>query len=203
MTKWQFEQTKPLRYRYIYISTLPYNCLWVRCIICWVIYSNPYPTKNTDSEVSEEGLTSNSINFIEEDQASLLSSGHLKELTHHPGSLHTYRTFPIMSRYLNLLLLFLPSMRLTSPTYFCTSSEPITLMKHASVLLATARAQRVFPVPGGPNSSTPFGGSMPRLTNLSGCKDDRFMLVDEGRWSNSDCCSYCCYFRCVEVLQLE
>lgn len=57
---------------------------------------------------------------------------------------------------------------LTSPTYFCTSSEPMTLIKQASVLLATARAHRVFPVPGGPNSSTPFGGSIPRLTNLSG-----------------------------------
>ncbi len=57
---------------------------------------------------------------------------------------------------------------LTSPTYFCTSSEPMTLMKQASVLFATARAHRVFPVPGGPNSSTPFGGSIPRLTNLSG-----------------------------------
>lgn len=57
---------------------------------------------------------------------------------------------------------------LTSPTYFCTSSEPMTLMKQASVLLATARAHRVLPVPGGPNSSTPLGGSMPRFTNLSG-----------------------------------
>ena len=37
-----------------------------------------------------------------------------------------------------------------SPTYFCTSSEPITRMKHASVLLATARASSVLPVPGGP-----------------------------------------------------
>merc|ERR1719466_326857 len=55
-----------------------------------------------------------------------------------------------------------------SPTYFCTSSDPITLMKQASVLLATARAHRVFPVPGGPYSNTPLGGSMPRLTNLSG-----------------------------------
>jgi hypothetical protein len=36
------------------------------------------------------------------------------------------------------------------PTYFCTSSEPITLIKHASVLFATARAVNVFPVPGGP-----------------------------------------------------
>merc|ERR1719270_52655 len=55
-----------------------------------------------------------------------------------------------------------------SPTYFCTSSDPMTLIKQASVLLATALAQRVLPVPGGPYSSTPFGGSMPRLTNLSG-----------------------------------
>ena len=42
-------------------------------------------------------------------------------------------------------------------------------MKQASVLLATARAQRVFPVPGGPKRSTPLGGSIPRLTKRSGC----------------------------------
>jgi hypothetical protein len=41
-------------------------------------------------------------------------------------------------------------------------------MKQASVRLATARAQRVFPVPGGPNKRTPLGGSIPRFTNLSG-----------------------------------
>merc|ERR1719187_1613275 len=55
-----------------------------------------------------------------------------------------------------------------SPTYFCTSSLPMTLMKQASVLLATALAHRVLPVPGGPYSRTPLGGSIPRLTNLSG-----------------------------------
>merc|ERR1719323_1368916 len=55
-----------------------------------------------------------------------------------------------------------------SPTYFCTNSDPITLIKQASVLLATALAQRVLPVPGGPYSNTPLGGSIPRLTNLSG-----------------------------------
>mmetsp|Transcript_12628 Transcript_12628/g.19636 ORF Transcript_12628/g.19636 Transcript_12628/m.19636 type:complete len:200 (+) Transcript_12628:95-694(+) len=37
-----------------------------------------------------------------------------------------------------------------SPTYLWTSSEPMTRMKQASVLLATALAVRVFPVPGGP-----------------------------------------------------
>lgn len=91
---------------------------------------------------------------------------------------------------------------LTSPTYFCTSSEPMTLMKQASVLLATARAHRVFPVPGGPNSSTPLGGSIPRLTNLSGWwaedKDRKMirMVTWKGRafWSISvhlnlgECC---------------
>mmetsp|Transcript_5497 Transcript_5497/g.9329 ORF Transcript_5497/g.9329 Transcript_5497/m.9329 type:complete len:208 (+) Transcript_5497:127-750(+) len=48
-----------------------------------------------------------------------------------------------------------------SPTYLCTSSEPITLMKQASVLLATALAVKVFPVPGGPYRRTPLGGSIP------------------------------------------
>lgn len=32
-------------------------------------------------------FTSNGINFIKEDQTGLLGPGHLKELTHHPGSL--------------------------------------------------------------------------------------------------------------------
>jgi hypothetical protein len=58
--------------------------------------------------------------------------------------------------------------RAPSPTYFWTSSEPMTRINVASVRLATARAQSVFPVPGGPKSRTPFGGSMPRLTNRSG-----------------------------------
>ena len=56
----------------------------------------------------------------------------------------------------------------TSPTYFWTSSEPMTRMKQASVRFATALAQRVLPVPGGPYSSTPLGGSMPSVTNFSG-----------------------------------
>ena len=39
--------------------------------------------------------------------------------------------------------------------YFCTSSLPDTRMKVQSVWCATARASSVFPVPGGPYSSTP------------------------------------------------
>lgn len=42
-----------------------------------------------------------------------------------------------------------------SPMNFWTSSEPDTLMKVQSVWWATALASRVFPVPGGPYSSTP------------------------------------------------
>lgn len=39
------------------------------------------------------------------------------------------------------------TIRAPSPTYFWTSSLPITRMKQASVRFATARALNVFPVP--------------------------------------------------------
>mmetsp|Transcript_33316 Transcript_33316/g.86438 ORF Transcript_33316/g.86438 Transcript_33316/m.86438 type:complete len:209 (+) Transcript_33316:179-805(+) len=61
------------------------------------------------------------------------------------------------------------TIRAPSPTYFCTSSEPMTRIKQASVRLATARALNVFPVPGGPYNKTPLGGSIPSVTNRSGC----------------------------------
>ena len=60
------------------------------------------------------------------------------------------------------------TIRAPSPTYFWTSSLPMTRMKVASVRLATALAQRVLPVPGGPYNRAPLGGSIPRLTNRSG-----------------------------------
>ena len=37
-----------------------------------------------------------------------------------------------------------------------------------SKLLATALANNVFPVPGGPYNNTPFGGLIPTLKNNSG-----------------------------------
>lgn len=43
-----------------------------------------------------------------------------------------------------------------SPMYFCTNSEPETLMKVQSVWWATALANNVFPVPGGPYNRTPW-----------------------------------------------
>ena len=55
-----------------------------------------------------------------------------------------------------------------SPLYFETISGPSMVSKYASTSLATARAMRVLPVPGGPYSKTPFGGSMPNLVNSSG-----------------------------------
>ena len=48
------------------------------------------------------------------------------------------------------------------------SSEPMTRIKHASVRFATALAANVLPVPGGPYSNTPLGGSIPNWTKRSG-----------------------------------
>ena len=41
-------------------------------------------------------------------------------------------------------------------------------MKLAFDSFATALASKVFPVPGGPDISTPFDGLMPALVNKSG-----------------------------------
>ena len=56
-----------------------------------------------------------------------------------------------------------------SPTHFETTSGPAIEMKFASLSFATAFASSVLPVPGGPYSKTPFGGSTPNLSNISGC----------------------------------
>ena len=44
----------------------------------------------------------------------------------------------------------------------CTSWGPASFRKVAFVCAAHALASRVLPVPGGPYSSTPFGGLIPR-----------------------------------------
>ena len=44
-----------------------------------------------------------------------------------------------------------------SPMYFYTNSEPDTRIKQQSVWCATALANNVFPVPGGPYNRTPLG----------------------------------------------
>ena len=55
-----------------------------------------------------------------------------------------------------------------SPRYFCTSSLPTTRRNVALVLLATALASSVLPVPGSPYSTTPLGGLMPMSSYLRG-----------------------------------
>jgi len=55
-------------------------------------------------------------------------------------------------------------------------------MKVASVRLATARAHKVLPVPGGPYNKTPFGGSIPRLMNLSGYKNKKFIIHNQNQY---------------------
>ena len=54
-----------------------------------------------------------------------------------------------------------------SPRYFCMSSEPTTRRKVAEVLLATALANRVFPVPGSPYRITPWGRGRGKISQKS------------------------------------
>mmetsp|Transcript_37642 Transcript_37642/g.73747 ORF Transcript_37642/g.73747 Transcript_37642/m.73747 type:complete len:316 (+) Transcript_37642:664-1611(+) len=56
-----------------------------------------------------------------------------------------------------------------SPLMPLTSSGADTWKNDTPVLPATARARLVLPVPGGPWSSTPRGGSTPRCAYTSGC----------------------------------
>jgi hypothetical protein len=49
-----------------------------------------------------------------------------------------------------------------SPMYLSTIAEDTTFKKFASILLAMALANKVFPVPGGPYRSTPCIG----VTNI-------------------------------------
>ena len=55
-----------------------------------------------------------------------------------------------------------------SPTAAVTSSGPRTTISFARADAAAARASRVFPVPGGPHSSTPRGGRTPHRAKSSG-----------------------------------
>ena len=55
-----------------------------------------------------------------------------------------------------------------TPTYISTKSLPAARKKGTPASPATARARRVFPVPGGPKRSTPLGGRTPQARNVSG-----------------------------------
>mmetsp|Transcript_1125 Transcript_1125/g.3958 ORF Transcript_1125/g.3958 Transcript_1125/m.3958 type:complete len:241 (+) Transcript_1125:131-853(+) len=56
-----------------------------------------------------------------------------------------------------------------SPINICTSWGPASFKNVAFVCAAHARAIRVFPVPGGPYMSTPFGGLIPSFSKRSLC----------------------------------
>mmetsp|Transcript_18659 Transcript_18659/g.53795 ORF Transcript_18659/g.53795 Transcript_18659/m.53795 type:complete len:207 (-) Transcript_18659:389-1009(-) len=55
-----------------------------------------------------------------------------------------------------------------SPAILDMISGPLIKKKNAPVSLATARAMRVFPEPGGPYRSTPRGGLTPNVRNRAG-----------------------------------
>mmetsp|Transcript_26603 Transcript_26603/g.67577 ORF Transcript_26603/g.67577 Transcript_26603/m.67577 type:complete len:205 (+) Transcript_26603:950-1564(+) len=55
-----------------------------------------------------------------------------------------------------------------TPTNISTNSEPEILKNGTPASPAIAFANRVFPVPGGPTSKTPFGILAPTAVNLSG-----------------------------------
>mmetsp|Transcript_106882 Transcript_106882/g.281889 ORF Transcript_106882/g.281889 Transcript_106882/m.281889 type:complete len:306 (+) Transcript_106882:952-1869(+) len=57
-----------------------------------------------------------------------------------------------------------------SPAIFDMISGPLIRKKKAPVSLATARAISVFPLPGGPYSSTPRGGFTPSVLKSVGCR---------------------------------
>eukprot|EP00732_Lithocolla_globosa_P004713 Lithocolla_globosa_v1_NODE_4469_length_1426_cov_9.981036.p2 type:complete len:113 gc:universal NODE_4469_length_1426_cov_9.981036:855-517(-) len=58
--------------------------------------------------------------------------------------------------------------RADSPMYLSTIADATTLRNVALILDAKARAKRVFPVPGGPYSSTPLGALIPTRIKSSG-----------------------------------
>ena len=48
-------------------------------------------------------------------------------------------------------------------------SGPLINIKWEFVSFATALANKVLPVPGGPCNRTPFGASIPNFSKISGC----------------------------------
>ena len=57
-----------------------------------------------------------------------------------------------------------------TPAYISTKSEPLAKMNGTPASPAIDRASSVFPVPGGPMSSTPFGMRPPIDANRCGCR---------------------------------
>ena len=60
--------------------------------------------------------------------------------------------------------------------YLSTMAEETTFKKFVCRVAATARARRVFPVPGGPYNKTPLGGLIPTRRNSSGFNKGSSMI---------------------------
>jgi hypothetical protein len=110
---------------------------------CTVVESRT--TLQTDRQLRQTPVTRDTherIHLVEKDDARFFTPRHFLSslISARPGNTHAKLT----NSDLTILA--------PSPTYFCTSSDPMTLINVASVRFATARAQSVFPVPGGPTA---------------------------------------------------
>ena len=72
-----------------------------------------------------------------------------------------------------------------TPTNISTKSDPEILKKGTLDSPATAFANKVFPVPGGPTSRTPFGIFAPSLLNFSGDFKNSF-ISSSSSFASSD-----------------
>lgn len=78
-------------------------------------------------------------------------------------------------------------MRAPSPTYFCTSSLPMTRMKQASVRLATARASSVLPVPAAAGKAHKVQGTVRLFHGIDAAAQRLFEYQETGDKQNRRC----------------
>ena len=72
-----------------------------------------------------------------------------------------------------------------TPTNISTKSDPLILKKGTPASPATARAKRVFPVPGGPKRRTPFGILAPMALYLLGLRRNSTISANSSLASSS------------------
>lgn len=84
------------------------------------------------------------------------------------------------------------------PTRISSNSGPATWKNGTPASPAIARANNVFPVPGGPTNNTPFGNFPPRAENLSG-------FFKNSTTFRSSCFASSTYnfYKCLEYLNLH
>ena len=75
------------------------------------------------------------------------------------------------------------------PTNISTKLEPEAEKKSTPACAATARASIVLPVPGGPKSSTPRGGSAPSAAKRSGSRSQAATSISSSLAASTPCTS--------------